>query len=264
MFLRILLIIIGFSFSTFAQRIAIVGAMSEEIKLLTEQLANKKIVHKNGIDFYLGTIHKQKVVIVKSGIGKVNAAYTTALLLEKFHPKYVLFSGVAGGLHPDSHPGDIVIANEVFHHDYAIQSKNEYKVRSTNDLSGEKQNPFYFKCDSSLFALAKTLSTDTDFREVGNRRPQLYFGKIATGDLFVNNQEKAKWLYESFEALATEMEGAALAQICHQQKTPFLIIRACSDNANNEAHLDFKTFLSPAAENSIRLVSNILKNINNK
>ncbi len=243
----------------FAQRVAIVGAMPEEIRLLTEALEKKHLIKYKDLEFYTGFLKGQSVVIMKSGIGKVNASYATTILLEKFKIKSVLFTGVAGVLHPNSYPGDLVIAEAVFHHDYARDMANEYEVRATRNIKGQKDNPLLFKTDSVLMNLAKISVRKISFLDVGNRNPKVFTGIIATGDTFINNPKKANWLYENFQALAVEMEGAALGQICYQRNIPFLIIRSCSDNANNSAHLDFQTFLKPAAENAIKVIFGILE-----
>jgi adenosylhomocysteine nucleosidase len=262
MYLKKNIFFICFLFSTvfcFAQRVAIVGAMPEEIRLLTEALEKKHLIKYKDLEFYTGNLKGQSVVIMKSGIGKVNASYATTILLEKFKIKSVLFTGVAGGLHPNSYPGDLVIAEAVFHHDYARDMANEYEVRATRNIKGQKDNPLLLKTDSVLLNLAKISVRKISFLDVGNRNPKVFTGIIATGDTFINNPKKANWLYENFQALAVEMEGAALGQICYQSNIPFLIIRSCSDNANNSAHLDFQTFLKPAAENAIKVILGILE-----
>jgi adenosylhomocysteine nucleosidase len=245
--------------STFAQRIAIVGAMPEEIRLLLDRLEKPKQVKHGGVLFYLGKLKGKEVVILKSGIGKVNASYTSTVLFEKFKISHVIFTGVAGGLHPDSYPGDLVISEAVFHHDYARELENNYEVRATRNLENTQNNPLFFKSDSLLLGLAKKATRKISFSDVNNRNPKVFVGNIATGDSFISNHAKAKWLYENFDALAVEMEGAALAQICFIKNVPFLIIRSCSDNANNQAHLDFQSFVKPAAENAIKLVLGIFE-----
>lgn len=261
---RLLIISAHFLFYTtitFAQKIAVVGAMPEEIRLLTEALDKKKIIEKSGVMFYRGKLNGQKIVVLKSGVGKVNAAYATTVLLENFPVEKVIFIGVAGGLHPNSYPGDMVIAETVFQHDYARHLADEYVVNPTRNPTTNELNPLYFPCDTTLVSLAQKSSLNAELVKVDGRIPKIFSGNIATGDVFVSNSEKAKWLYEEFNALATEMEGAALGQVCFQQNIPFLIIRSCSDNANNQAHTDFGAFMKPAAENSIRVVMGILANM---
>jgi adenosylhomocysteine nucleosidase len=256
--LIIAVFVLFYSSGTFAQHVAVVGAMPEEIRLLTEALTKKEVIEKSGVTFYKGKLNGQKIVVLKSGVGKVNAAYSTTILLENFPVQKVIFIGVAGGLHPNSYPGDMVIGEAVFHHDYARHLAEEYLVNPTRNPTTNELNPLYFPCDTTLVALAQQSSLNAELVKVDGRIPKIFSGNIATGDVFVSNSEKAKWLYEDFNALATEMEGAALGQICYQRNIPFIVIRSCSDNANNQAHLDFGAFMKPAAENSIRVVMGIL------
>lgn len=249
------------SFSLRAQKIAIVGAMSEEIRLLTEMLNHKEVIEHYGLTFYTGELADKEVVVLKGGVGKVNAAYATTVLLHNFDISNVIFTGVAGGLHPDSYPGDMVIGEQVFQYDYVKMLEEQSNVRATLNPFTDQLNPLFFPCDSSLVQLAKSSIEDINFLNVADRAPVVFSGIIATGDTFVSNSEKAAELYTQFNAIATEMEGGALGQICYQSHVPFLVIRSCSDNANNLAHLDFKLFMKPAAENSIRLVMAILKRI---
>lgn len=256
--IRVLLLVF-FAFEASAQKTAIIGAMPEEIRILTEQLIDKEITNYSGVVFYEGLLSGKEVVVLKAGIGKVNATYSTTILLEKYDISKVIFTGVAGGLHPESYPGDMVIGSEVFHHDYVRHLGDSYEVRPTVNLSSNEANPMFFKCDSLLLSKAKIKAAETEFVQVNKRSPKVFTGRIATGDVFLSNAEKAKWLYENFDALACEMEGAAVGQVCYQRSIPFLVIRSCSDNANNQAHLDFNIFMKPAAENAIRLVLAILE-----
>lgn len=246
-------------FTSFGQKVGIIGAMPEEIRILTEQMTEKEIFQHGGVTFFEGQLKGKEVVVLKAGIGKVNATYSTTMLLEKYNISKVIFTGVAGGLHPHSYPGDMVIGTEVFHHDYVQHLGDSYEVRPTINLSSNDDNPMFFECDSLLLSQAKVKAAEVEFVKVNDRSPKVFTGRIATGDVFLSNAEKAKWLYESFDALACEMEGAAVGQVCYQRKIPFLVIRSCSDNANNQAHLDFNIFMKPAAENAIRLVLAILE-----
>jgi len=166
---------------------------------------------------------------------------------------------VAGGLHPDSKPGDIVIGQQVFHHDYVWYHPNtEPEVRATSSVNYAIKNPLYFKSDSILVKKAEGVASKIAFQKVGENQPNVFVGTIATGDAFVSNNAKASQLFTNFNAYATEMEGAAVAQIAYTEKVPFLIIRSCSDNANSGASLDFATFLKSAATNAITLILGIL------
>lgn len=144
------------SVSLFGQRIGIIGAMPEEIRILTENLEDKKIVKYKDLTFYEGRLENKNVVIMKAGIGKVNAAYSTTLLLEKYQISEIIFTGVAGGLHPEALPGDIVVGDSIFHHDYARHLANdEYIVRPTLNIENNQMNPLYFVSDKTLLEKAK-------------------------------------------------------------------------------------------------------------
>ena len=248
-----------FSLPGLAQRTAILGAMPEEIAGLKARMSHQKEVHYKDLTFYKGKLAGKKVVVMKCGIGKVNAAYSTTMLLEKFKVKDIIFSGVAGGLLPEALPGDVVIATAAFHHDFARHLAENYEVRSTYSMRDGMKNPLFLPSDSSLLATAVRVARQLSFTEVAGHQPQVFAGKIATGDVFLSNAEKARWLHETFDAYAVEMEGAAVAQIAYQRGIPFLIIRSCSDNANNAAHVDYNVFKIPAAENAALLVEGILR-----
>ncbi len=242
-----------------AQRIGIIGAMPEEIEGFKSLLSHTKVKHYKDLTFFQGKIHNKKVVLMLGGVGKVNAAYSTAIMLEKYNIKQLLFSGVAGGLHPEALPGDLVIGKEVFHHDYARHQEDIYEVRATRSLRAVVSNPLFFKADSTLVSAAQKAAKEIVFKEINQRKPKVFVGKIATGDVFLNNATKAAWLHKEFDALAVEMEGAAVGQIAWQCGVPFLIIRSFSDNANNAAQVDFETFKVTASENAKLMVEKIIE-----
>ncbi|MBU2996310.1 5'-methylthioadenosine/adenosylhomocysteine nucleosidase [Cellulophaga baltica] len=244
-----------------AQRIAIMGAMDEEIELLKEALKNKKEVNKNGVTFYIGKLKKKKVVLLKSGIGKVNAAYSTAILMANFKIEALVFTGVAGGLHPDILPGDIVIADKMVQYDFGQLQDGTFNTWPTRNLvKNNEKNTLYLNVDADLLEASKMLSNSINLKPVNGNSPKFYIGTIATGDTFVSDAIKAKELYTNFNALATEMEGAAVAQLCSMQQIPYVIIRSCSDNANTNAHTDYFKFVKIAAVNSAKMVLGILEN----
>ncbi len=126
---QILLLVFGlFSLSLQAQRIAIMGALDQEIAILLDSMKTSKKVNRGGIDFYTGRLKGKKVVILKAGVGKVNAAYSTAILVENFDPKALIFTGVAGGLHPDALPGDLVIGERIVQYDFGQEDSLGFHV----------------------------------------------------------------------------------------------------------------------------------------
>jgi adenosylhomocysteine nucleosidase len=241
------------SLSATAQRIAVLGALDEEIALLLEAMTHQKKVTKGGIDFYKGKLSNKKVVILKAGVGKVNAAYSTAVLTQNFKISTLIFTGVAGGLHPDALPGDLVIGEYLIQYDYGKVDSLGFFIAPFRKLTGGSHDDIYIAADKDLFDIGLKSAVQLEFKPVANRLPRVFSGVIATGN------EKAAWLYNEFNALATEMEGAAVAHICRTLDIPFLVIRSCSDNANNQARLSFNQFVGPASVNSSTLVIAILK-----
>ncbi|TDQ13675.1 adenosylhomocysteine nucleosidase [Algoriphagus boseongensis] len=244
-----------------AQRIAVMGALDEEIAILKEEMGKYKTQERGGIDFYLGKLKGKKIVLLKAGVGKVNSSYSTAVLMENYHPEALIFTGVAGGLAPDALPGDLVIGEKLVQYDYGQVDSLGFHVspfRHPFDAQGEE---LFISGDSALISTSLEVAKAQTFLPISGREPRVFSGVIATGDLFVSSDEKAKWLYEEFGALATEMEGAAIGHICRTLGVPFVIIRSCSDNANNHARVNFNQFVGPASVNSAKIVLGILESM---
>ena len=230
-------------------RIGIIGAMKEELLPLSAKLSSVKRSIIGSIDFTQGILSGQQVTLMLSGIGKVNAAVGTALLLHRFNPDYVINTGVAGGLVQSLKPGDIVVSTQVQHHD----------VDATifDYVYGQiPRMPASYKADSRLVNLVgKELLHDQSVK--------LIKGIIMSGDSFVHANEQVEDLKKKFPSvMAVEMEGAAIAQSCFLFKRPFLVIRSISDIVTApESHIDYQTFLKKASLNSATLVLNLLKKI---
>jgi adenosylhomocysteine nucleosidase len=243
---------------------AIIGAYSNEVKLLEDSLQNKKIVVIKGIRFMTGKLRKKQVVVALTGVGKVNAAMTTSLILSRWQPKRLIFTGIAGGLNPSLQPGDLVIASSTVQHDYGMVDATGFVPQAThNALDYRNINPQFFKADSLMMAIAQSVNNSVAFQSVGKneRKPQVMTGIIATGDVFINSAERSAWLIKTFGADAAEMEGAAVVQVCYHFHTPCLVIRSISDNANADAHKDIQNFEGVAAYNSANLVLRILEEL---
>jgi adenosylhomocysteine nucleosidase len=240
----------------------ILGAFAEEIKYLLTQVHQKKEIIIQQVRFTEGVLQGKKVVIAQTGIGKVNAAITTTLMLEHYHPREIIFTGIAGGINPALQPGDLVIGTRVGYHDYgAIVPDSIIRKPTRNPFTGI-ENPLYFTCDSILVAHARLIGNKIPLEKIrrsnGDQAPQIITGTIVTGDVFVSSDKAAANLAQQLHADATEMEGAAVAQVCWQQKIPFIVIRSMSDNANNNAHTDVAAFYQIAARNSAKFVMGIL------
>jgi adenosylhomocysteine nucleosidase len=240
---------------------ALLGAFGPEVELVEKRLQNPVVVMKNGIRFVTGKLGTQQVVVALTGVGKTNAAMTTAFALAYFRPRQVIFTGIAGGVNPDLQPGDLVVGRETGYHDYYWTTFENKPTNQTRNVLTNSLNPAYFPGDSALLNLAlRTAKAATLERIPGqDRAPMVMAGRIVTGDEFVNSEQRVSKIRLDHQADATEMEGAAVAQICYQQGIPCLVIRSLSDKANDSARTDMRTFLTIAARNSALLVVTMME-----
>ncbi|BBB29323.1 5'-methylthioadenosine/S-adenosylhomocysteine nucleosidase [Neptunomonas japonica] len=227
-------------------KVGIIGAMDQEVDILRDRLEDREQHLIAGYDFYTGSLAGLDVVLLKSGIGKVNAAVSTALLLHEFNPDCIINTGSAGGFDPELNVGDIVISSEVRHHDVDVTIFG-YEPGQVPGL------PAAFEPDVTLARMAE----QSIERLQGMRTVH---GLIATGDSFMNDPVRVEHTRTVFPAMkAVEMEAAAIAQTCHQFATPFIVIRALSDIAGKESHLSFDQFLDTAAIHSADMVVEIVR-----
>lgn len=245
------------------QDCAIVGAFEEEITWLVEQLESTQEVHIMGCRFIMGTVGKQNVVVGLTGIGKVNAGMSTALIIERFAPDRLIFTGVAGALNPELGPGDIVLGTSTVQHDLGMITPEGITRFGVRNPVNNIRNPVVYPADDSLFKLAEKTAARTEFEKIpaktGDRIPKVISGVIATGDSFITSIDKKTELRRDLDASAVEMEGAAVAQVCYQMDVPFFVLRALSDNSDEYAEQDFERFYKVAARNANRLVLDMLK-----
>ena len=234
---------------------ALLGAFGAEVDLVKQTRTDPKSMSLNGIEFATGRIGNQDVVVAETGIGKVNATMTTALMLNHFRPQRVIFTGIAGGINPDLQPGDIVIAGQIAHHDFnSLSLMAEPTTRTLNSIT-KTLNPAYFPADSGLMKRAMQAATGLQFEgipladgQLSTRPVRVLIGTIVTGDQFISSATKVAQLRADFRADATEMEGAAVAQVCYQLRTPLLVIRSLSDRADADAAVAIRAFtLQPPA-----------------
>ncbi|MFJ5965396.1 5'-methylthioadenosine/S-adenosylhomocysteine nucleosidase [Bacillus sp. NPDC093026] len=227
-------------------KIAVIGAMEEEVTILRDQLKNASQENIAGCEFTTGTYENKEVILLKSGIGKVNAAVSTTLLLDRFQPDYVINTGSAGGFHHSLNVGDIVISTDVRHHDVDV-TIFDYEYGQVPGL------PAAFVADEKLVRLAEESASEIDHIQVVK-------GTIATGDSFMNDPGRVAFVREKFpELYAVEMEAAAVAQVCELFGTPFVVVRALSDIAGKESNVSFDQFLEQAAIHSTDLVLRMIK-----
>ncbi len=253
---------------TFSQKTTgILGAFPPELVLLKQQLVQPSDTVIQQIRFTKGLLNGKQVVVAQTGIGKVNAAIVTTLMIEHFKPHEIIFSGIAGGVDSTLSAGDIVIGTTLTYHDFGAVTDSGMLYNATKNPSTMAPNPLYFKSDANLvntaLAIAKHLTLEKINHEGGSFAPAIKPGIIVTGDVFVSSEKLNNQLRYQLHAAATEMEGAAVAQVCWQQQTPFLIIRSLSDNANSKAQTDVKKFYAIAAKNAATMVIALVTAISN-
>lgn len=232
--------------------IVIMSAMQEEIQTLLHKLKDVEIIEKGMRNYYIGTLFNKKIVLVFSRWGKVAAAATTTQLINDFNPSEIIFTGVAGSLKKNINIGDVVIGDKLFQYDVdcspifekfeiPILKKKYFKIENTEKIQNATLR---FLKDYN-----KYISTENAV-QFNIQTPNVFVGDIATGDQFVSTKQKVTELNTQLPSvLCTEMEGAAVAQVCYEYKVPFSIIRVISDKANDNATIDFPKFAKNIASN---------------
>ena len=227
--------------------IGIIGAMDEEIEIIKGKMTDKEETIIAGSLFIKGSLIGKDVVLLKSGIGKVNAAMATTILMERFSPKFIINTGSAGGFSEKLEVGDIVISSEVVHHDVDVTAFN-YQYGQVPGM------PATFSSDLSL--------VDKAMNAIDQLNVNGEIGLIATGDSFMEDPQRVKTIRESFpDMIAAEMEAAAIAQVCYQYSCPFVVIRALSDIAGKESSVSFDKFLEKASQNSSKIIMNLIEKL---
>lgn len=244
-------------------RTALVSALHDELSGVLAVLSGAQRHTVAGREFWVGELHGQPVVAVLSGIGKVAAATTATLLVERFGATRIVFTGVAGGLGLGVRVGDLVLARSLLQHDMdASPLFPRHEVpgygRSRFDSDPALSDALELACLRALDTVVAELPQAT--RDAfGLRTPQLHQGLIVSGDRFVSSQTESQRLQAELpDALAVEMEGAAFAQVCHDLQVPLAVLRTVSDRADDSAHVDFPRFLKEVASRYSSAVLNSL------
>ena len=229
--------------------IGIIGAMEEEVSILKEEMEITEVVTHASMDFCKGSLCGKEVVIVRSGIGKVNAAACTQVLVDKFGVDVIINTGIAGSLDAQIDIGDMVISTDLVEHDM--------DTSIFGDPLGQvpRMDTFSFPADERLVALAVEANKEV------NPDINTFTGRVVSGDQFISSSEVKDRLVSLFAAKCAEMEGAAIAHTAYLNKVSCVIIRAISDKADNSASMDYPTFEKKAIEHSVRLVRNFLPRI---
>lgn len=229
----------------------IIGAMEPEVAILKSKLSNPTTSTIGGYTFYQGQLNGSEVVIVQSGIGKVAAALATAFLIKEFQPDYVVNTGSAGGFDQALKVGDIVISSEVRYHDVDVTAFGY-------EMGQLPANPAAYIPHPTLVEAAKDGIAALE-------NIQTMVGLITTGDTFMTKEDDINKARNNFPTMAAvEMEGAAIAQTCHQLNVPFVVIRSMSDIAGKESPTSFEAYLETASVNSSQLVINMLASLHGK
>jgi adenosylhomocysteine nucleosidase len=222
-------------------RLAIVGAMHEEIAALLPCLVDARTERRAGRDFHVGRLDGRNVILVRCGIGKVAAATTTAVLLDAFDARALIFTGVAGGLGGDVHVGDIVVATTLLQHD---MNAEPLFPRWEVPLTGRAR----FDADATWTARVAQACRALGAAHAYAGAATIHEGLVVSGDRFVSTHAESDRLRTLLpDALAVEMEGAAVAQVCHDFARPFAVVRTISDRADDAAHGDFQRFVAEVA-----------------
>ena len=226
-------------------KIAILGAMPEEIEPLLKELNPKKIEFSNN-KFYFANFANHELIIAYSKIGKVNSALTATLMIEKFGAEKLLFTGVAGALKNGFKIGDLLYATKVVQHDLDITAFG-------HPYGFVPESPIFVETDKNLNKIAVGVAANLGIN--------LKNGIVASGDQFVCDEERKNWIEQTFDASAVEMEGASVAQVCHALHTPFFMLRAISDEAGSKAEFDFDEFMVKSAEISAKFALKMVENL---
>lgn len=241
--------------------VGILCAIPEEIDGFTPYFQETAAQAIAGLNFRTGRMAGRDIVLAECGIGKVNAAIVGTLLLHHFKVGSLLFSGVAGGIDPALDVGDVVIAQRLIQHDYGALTAGRLQPYQPGvpPLPGIDDRHGY-EMDGSLAARLASVLESIDLSPVPGsvRAPRLRFGTVLTGDHFLNCADTRTDLFARFQAQAVEMEGAALAQVAQRFATPLVVVRALSDLAGSDSHLDFPSFARAAAINALHITRRIL------
>ena len=227
--------------------IGILCAMREELEPILEYMKVKeRLNHANNI-YYLAEFEGKDIVLAYSKIGKVNAALSATVMIEKFKIKKLLFSGVAGAIDEDLKIGDLIIATKTAQHDVDLTVFGY-------EPGFIPESRVFFECDKNLNDLAFDVARKLNIK--------LKSGIIASGDQFIHSQEKKEWIKNTFNASAIEMEGAAVGCVCFNENIPFFMLRSISDTAEEGAGVDFDEFLEESSKVSAKFLVEMLRELN--
>lgn len=234
--------------------VAILGAMRIEITPLLERMTEPREEFVKGVRFAVGELSGRSVVIAETGVGKVNASIVTTLLIHRYQPRHVIFTGIAGALNPAIRPGDVVICTKAAQHDFGNVEGDRIRRRSTRSITTGRPHGVFMNADVSFAEIAQKLVTGGD----DDRRPKVSIGSVVTGDVFVVSRQKVEELRNWSKADVVEMEGGAVAQVCRQFDVPWLIVRSCSDSAAEQAIAEVRRNQQEASQNAAMVTASVV------
>jgi len=227
--------------------LGIIGAMDVEVAEVKKTMDNVTVETIAAMDFYRGILKGKEAVVVRSGIGKVNAAVCTQILADHYHVTAVINTGIAGSLKNEINIGDVVLSTDTVHHDMDATGFG-YPAGQIPQMK-----EFAFRADERLRNLAEECCREVN-PDIG-----VFTGRVVSGDQFISDRVKKQWISQTFGGFCTEMEGAAIAQAAYLNHIPFLIIRAISDKADDSANMDYSEFEEKAVKHSVNLILAIAK-----
>ncbi|MGB2696801.1 MAG: 5'-methylthioadenosine/S-adenosylhomocysteine nucleosidase [Candidatus Zixiibacteriota bacterium] len=262
-----ILIILSCGKQSFQGRVAIMYAFNAEGELLRSHMTLEDSLYSLKRIFWIGKIQDKDVIVVKSNVGMTNAAMTAQLLIDRFKPKQLIFTGICGGIDPENNIGDIVIPESWATHDYGIYNQEGFQPwRMIMTLPG-KDKPdtlIFLPVDNDLLKITENI--EPDLKPILGRTPKIKIGgKGVSGNSFIDQVEKREELKEKFDAQIVDMESAAVVQVAILNKVPVLVVRSCSDLAggsgSSTAQFELEEFFEVAADNSASFVLELLRQL---
>ena len=225
----------------------IIGAMEEEVTALKETMDVRKVTEAASMEFVEGTLEGKEVVVVRSGVGKVNAGVCAQILAQQFQVSAIINTGIAGSLDAGIDIGDMVISTDAVYHDVDAGTFG-YEPGQV-----PRMDTLTFPADPELIRKA------SEANRKANPDIQTFTGRVASGDQFIGDQARKDWIKQTFHASCVEMEGTAIAHVAYLNKVSYVIIRAISDKADNSAVMDYPTFEKQAIAHSVALVKELMR-----
>lgn len=229
--------------------LGIIGAMEEEVNQLKEVMKEVSVETRASMDFFKGNLEGCPVVVVQSGIGKVNAGICTQILADIYGVEAVINTGIAGSLKAQIDIGDIVLSTDTLQHDVEAEAFG-YPAGQI-----PRMDTLAFRADEGLLQCAEECCSRV------NPDIKTFKGRVLSGDQFIADEKKKEWLVNTFEGFCTEMEGAAIGQTAFLNGIPFLVVRAISDKADGSASMDYPEFEAKAISHTTALIKAMVKSL---